>query len=263
MPPLGKLEEPPIFEVVCGVLFKPLSELDPVVLGAFWQSRRTEYPRREFKVPIAPQVPEGLLVQLGPDVGPLRTWLISKDDVFIIQVQQDRFYLNWRARRDDYPRFNDWDGKKGLLARFVFELTLFVQFVSRELGVKVELQGFELAKVDRFVQGKHWTTAADLAGLLPMLRPALEIVSLEGEPEVAVRLTTPLKDGSMDISIEALARVGQPQARAFKLECRRSVRIPLAVDDLPAAMKLSNAELNDLFVRLVPEQVRFQKGWRP
>ena len=119
--PLGKLEEPPITEVVCGVFFKPVAGLDPVALGGFWKPRQKEYPRREFKAPIAPASAEGIELNFGPDLGPLRTWLISKDDVFIIQVQRDRFYLNWRARQDEYPRFNDWDSKKGLLRRVRFQ----------------------------------------------------------------------------------------------------------------------------------------------
>lgn len=263
MPPLGKLEDPPINEVVCGVLFKPVANLDPVVLGSFWQLRRDAYPRREFKAPIAPQVPEGLLLQLSPDVGPLRTWLISKDDVLIIQVQHDRFYLNWRARQGEYPRFNDWDGKQGLLSKFLAELRAFTAFVSKELGDKVELQGLELAKVDRFDHGRHWQSAADLAELLPMLRPALDVAIAGTDPEVAVRLTMPLKDGSMDISIGGLARPGQPQNRALKLECRRSLRRVLSLDEVEEAMKASNSDLNDLFQRLVPDQKRFEKGWRP
>ena len=262
-PPLGKLEEPPITEVVCGSFFKPVPGLDPVSLGAFWKARQKEFPRREFKAPIAPASLEGIELNFGPDVGPLRTWLISKDDVFIIQVQHDRFYLNWRVRQDAYPRFNDWDANKGLLSRFLCEHEAFERFCSEELGAKLELQGIELAKIDHLERGRHWKDSRDLAWLLPMLGPALELA--ERDPVVAVRLTTPRDEGSVDIAIDTVLRVAQPPVPVVKLECRRSIRRALPPSELAGAFKRANGDLNELFVRLIAEDrhERFKKGWQP
>jgi hypothetical protein len=36
------LERPPIVEVVCGVQFDPV-ELDPLVLGVYWDRRQSEF----------------------------------------------------------------------------------------------------------------------------------------------------------------------------------------------------------------------------
>lgn len=205
----------------------------------------------------------GIELNFGPDVGPLRTWLISRDDVFIIQVQHDRFYLNWRVRQDAYPRFNDWDANKGLLSRFLREHEAFERFCSEELGAKLELQGIELAKIDHLERGRHWKDSRDLAWLLPMLGPALELA--ERDPVVAVRLTTPRDEGSVDIAIDTVLRVAQPPVPVVKLECRRSIRRALPSSELAGAFKRANGDLNELFVRLIPEDrhERFKKGWQP
>lgn len=261
--PLGKLEEPPITEVVCGSFFKPVPGLDPVSLGSFWKARQKEFPRREFKAPIAPASLEGIELNFGPDVGPLRTWLISKDDVFIIQVQHDRFYMNWRVRQDAYPRFNDWGSNRGLLSLFMEKHEAFERFCSDELGAKLELQGIELAKIDHLERGRHWKDSRDLSGLLPMLGPALELA--DKDPVVAFRLATPRDDGSVDIAIDTIFRLAQPPVPVVKLECRRSIRRAMPSADLTAAFKRANDDLNELFARLIPEDhhVRFKKGWHP
>lgn len=248
---LGRLEEPPISEVVCGSFFKSLPGLDPVTIGGFWRPRRAEYPRREFKVPIVATAPRNVEVSLGQDVGPLRTWLISRDDVFIIQVQHDRFYLNWRARQDAYPRFNDWDESEGLLSRFLREREAFEHFCAEELGVKPELHGIELAKIDHLERGRHWKDSRDLCGLLPMLRPAVELA--ESDPAVAIRMSTPRDDGAMEVAIETMHPPAQPAALVVRLESRRTIRRSIATGDLAAAFRGANEELNDLFLRLVPE----------
>ena len=261
--PLGRLEEPPIKEVVCGVIFKSVAGLDPVTLGAYWAVRKDEYPRREFKGPIAPPSPIGLEFSIGPDVGPIRTWLISKNDVFIVQVQHDRFYLNWRARQDEYPRFNDRDGKAGLLTKFLAEERAFETFCASELGVKVELQGIELSKIDHFERGRHWKDPRDLAKLIPMIGEVLELA--EQDPVLAVRLTTPRQDGTVEIAIDSLLRVAQPPIPLVKVESRRTIRGQLKPESLEPTFKSANEEVNNLFARLIPEAEhhRFKKGWKP
>jgi uncharacterized protein (TIGR04255 family) len=260
--PLGKLEDPPITEVVCGILFKPIPGLDPVSLGSFWKARQKEFPRREFKAPIAPAAPEAIEFSLGPDLGPLRTWLISKDDVFIIQVQQDRFYLNWRARQDEYPRFNDRDGKQGLLARFMSEQSAFERYCAEELGARLEIQAIELAKIDHLERGRHWRDPRDLGALLPMLVPALDLA--EQDVVIAVRLATPRENGSVDITLDTILKIAQPPIPVVKLECRRTTRRSIPAGELAGAFKEANRELNELFSRLIPveQHVRFTKGWR-
>jgi uncharacterized protein (TIGR04255 family) len=114
---LEKLSSPPIVEVICGVFFSPLPNFDPVVAGTYWQQRRADFPGHSIHP--AAGAPPGLVIGTPP----LRTWLISSNDgPFVIQVQADRFYLNWRRRGDAYPRFST---EHGLLERTLREFALF------------------------------------------------------------------------------------------------------------------------------------------
>lgn len=259
---IGKLLRPPIVEVVCGAYFEPVEQLDPVALGAFWQGRRAAYPRREYKAALTPSLSEDAQVSLslGPDIGPLRTWLISADDVFILQVQRDRFYLNWRARQGAYPRFNDRDGNRGLLSKFLEEFGAFASFSKQELGVAPKVTGCELSKVDRLLQGRDWQDVRDLGALLPTIKPSLDFATPGSVPEVAVRLSTALADGVMNVAINSQYRLGPPGPRAILLSSSRVVLRDLASDAVGGALQASNEELNKLFVQLVPEQDRFGRG---
>ncbi len=262
-PRLKKLEEPPIVEVVCGLILKPIDELDPVSLGEYWLSRRAQYPRREFKLPISAS-PNAIDFALGPDLGPIRTWLVSEDDQFIIQVQPERFYLNWRARGSDYPRFNDWEGGRGVLSRFLVESSAFLDFCARSLKSEPAIVGIELAKIDLLQRYRHWQTSRDLAELVPMLKETLEF-STDDEPLVSVRVSSRAEAGRLDLSIESSVRPGMPPASVMKIECRRTTEGELSPQSLGAAFRQANEELNHLFMRVVPESQhhRFNSGWKP
>lgn len=256
----GKLDEPPIIEVVCGVSFKSVRELDPVLLGAFWRERRADFPRREYKAPIA--LPAGAFgVTFGPDIGPIRTWLISKNDDLIIQVQHDRFYLNWRKRQDEYPRFTDRPGRPpGLLSRFLTELNHFTAFLAREASARLELSGLELAKLDRLTQGRHWSGVEDLLKLLPMLETPLKTAPA-GEPTFHLRVGAPAAEHQRtEVVVDGTAVADQ---REIRVDFNTALARTLELAEVEASMQRLNDDLNALFRRVLPEQHRFKKGWQP
>jgi uncharacterized protein (TIGR04255 family) len=117
-PPIEDLisfADPPVSEVVLSVQF-PRPAVDEVaILGRFRTAIEAEFPEVEKQAPIlparedyssSPQPPvvEFQMVQGAP---PQRYWFISADGNELIQVQPDRFLLNWRKLRpsDDYPRY--------------------------------------------------------------------------------------------------------------------------------------------------------------
>lgn len=97
-------------------------------------------------------------------------WVLATYDAWVLQVQHDRFYLNWRQRGATYPRFSDTSGP-GVLSRFLREFEGFTRFCAAELGSPVNVLGFELAKIDEFLDGKSWDGFADLSVMLPWLKP--------------------------------------------------------------------------------------------
>ncbi|MEZ4442922.1 MAG: hypothetical protein R3B72_27755 [Polyangiaceae bacterium] len=75
---------------MCGVHFDAL-ELDGMVLGVYWDRRRDEFPTRHLQ----PAFSEGPGFVLGSP--PLRAVLVGSDKVHVLQLQHDRFFMNWRA----------------------------------------------------------------------------------------------------------------------------------------------------------------------
>src|SRR6185436_6912977 len=160
-----KLLAPPVTEVICGLIFEPVPEIDPLVLGTYWEKKRQDFPRHQLHPPISD---ESSLVITG--LPTIRTWLISEDDVFVVQIQNDRFYLNWRARGQEYPLFSDHGNRIGILSRLNSEFSSFARFCKERLGRDVAPNRIELGKVNHFVQGEHWRDFPDLAELLPWLK---------------------------------------------------------------------------------------------
>ena len=104
---LPDYDDPPIDEVVLGFEFSPLANFTQAHLGVLWNDIRARYPRTEDKPPLV-DLPVGVpfpfqFAQLQ-GVG-FRTWFISDDDQYVLQIQNDRLLHNWRRRQKDYPRF--------------------------------------------------------------------------------------------------------------------------------------------------------------
>ncbi len=160
---LPEYENPPVIEVVCGVLFKPLEGLLAPHLGMLWEKFKPEYPRCQEVPPLDPVIEHfGELptaeIRLT-DVPPLpRIWFIHADDTGIIQVQRDRFLHNWRKRRADqgYPRYHK------VIEMFRDRLSRFQSFlIEEDLGVIEPLQ-YEMTYVNHILTGEGWNTLSEI-----------------------------------------------------------------------------------------------------
>jgi uncharacterized protein (TIGR04255 family) len=123
-------------EVAMSVQFDELADFRPAHFGLLWERWRGRYPRIEHKPPLPSVVElfgvsgtrraEVVVAESGFPVG--RHWFLSEDGQELVQVQPDKFVLNWRkvAKETSYPRY---DVLRGL---FIEELTTFLQFVEDE-----------------------------------------------------------------------------------------------------------------------------------
>lgn len=129
---LPAFENPPLVEVALSVQFEPL-DFAPVHLGILaLELTKAGYGRIEVHPPLQPVIEE-----LGPpsdaniihvDLGQLpRHWFISGDGNSLIQIQSDRFILNWRKVKvgDTYPRY------ESIRKTFEAELNRFTKFVAQ------------------------------------------------------------------------------------------------------------------------------------
>ncbi len=112
---LPEYERPPIDEVAIGVQFEPIEGISEAHIGLYWQSLRDSYPRTEskprFEIPVESFSSDSQFVTpqvtIAPTKGMLgRTWLISEDEDYLIQVQNTHFVHNLRRRDSVYPRFD-------------------------------------------------------------------------------------------------------------------------------------------------------------
>ncbi len=105
-------ERPPVVEVACGVQFEGLIEWRTTHYGQFWTTIKDQFPETEDHPPL-PRVRPTLTPTppFQPEWSPLpplrRVFFIKPPGNFLIQLQQNRLFYNWRkvADSDDYPRF--------------------------------------------------------------------------------------------------------------------------------------------------------------
>lgn len=249
---LEKLNQPPIVEVICGILFDELPEIDPLLLGLYWDRRRGDYPRHQILPAIG--APD-LVLGVGQGYPPTRTWFISADDSIVLQLQSDRLYLNWRERGGAYPRFSS---KGGLMDRTLGELARFAEFSLASFGKSPEPRAIELGKTDHFLLGRHYSDSADLARMIPTLKQALSLTSTAG-PEIALHVREALDGGMLRISLQTAVVLDRAGQRDVGLRMETTIDKQLEAPG-PAAIAggfiLANAEANRVFEALIPRDQR-------
>ncbi len=247
-----KLTQAPINEVVVGFVFEPVVGLTPVLHGLYWDRRRADFPAHEVHPAITdvPTIWEG--------AAPQRTWLISKNETQLVQIQNDRFFVNWRKRGADdaYPRFTTRDGVPGLLDYALGEYDRFAAFCA-EHGIELRLAAVELTKIDLLLQGQHWSDLKDLGSLLPMTRPLAEL-SDGPSAEVALKFAETGEDTLTFVTVGS-GMERQTQTRVIRLETRtRQNRVERT--KLEATFKGLNDRVNSLFFRFVPREQLYRFG---
>jgi uncharacterized protein (TIGR04255 family) len=140
--PRPDFERPPVTEVVLGVQFDPLPLITGPRIAEFWMDRlRPEFPdAREAPALEAAMEwfglqPNARISFTSSPFAPPNRWMFLQDRKNrLVQVQQDRFVLNWRriAEADTYPRY------ESIRTAFEARLDQFLEFVaSKKLGTIV------------------------------------------------------------------------------------------------------------------------------
>ena len=230
-PDLPDYTRPPIDEVAIGIqLQAPVPGFTDAHAGLYWEEVRDQYPKAEsqFRVESAPEVLEGPLLQalpipLGPPQGG-RTFLVSDDDSYLLQIQSNRFYRNWRRREDEYPHFDDlatafqsdygsfgdFLQKEGLATPMPLQLDVtYINWIP-ELPPHVFLRGAEHVRVDipgidEWPEDQSWTgrylvrrtDGRPVARLHVQCVPALRMLPVGPQPGSQMSLTflAPWREG--------------------------------------------------------------------
>ncbi|MGD0680111.1 MAG: hypothetical protein ABSC94_32415 [Polyangiaceae bacterium] len=241
-----RLKDPPIIEVVCGFFFPAVPGLDPILVGKYWAERKEAhgFPSRQLHPPVADR--PGFF--LGEGVGPLRAWLVSAPDEYVLQIQPDPFYFNWRKHESAYPHFGDHEPTKGVLSRSLLELAELGDFTLGALGQKPKPTQLELAKIDLLVSPKHWSDDADLTKVLPALGTLPRIT---GEPTVNLSVVGERAGFQLHFAIASVV-LASDMSRAIQIETRVTAREPGS--DMRKTFEAMNAVANQVFFETVSDK---------
>src|SRR5438552_3496350 len=147
---LPDYDNPPVNELAVGVYFEPLNGWQTRHVGHFWGEVRKDFPNTEDQPPIieVERGPRFEILQLPPL---RRTFLVSQDQNFVIQLQESRFLLNWRKKQptDVYPRFS------AHFKKFIGHWGHFSDFVAREKVGNLKPARYELTYVNHIEQGDN------------------------------------------------------------------------------------------------------------
>jgi uncharacterized protein (TIGR04255 family) len=166
--PMPDYCNPPVTEVVCGLLFKSIDQLLAPHFGSLWERYKPDYRTCREVAPLMPvierfrETPE-IKIETT-DVPPLpRIWFIQEADNGIIQVQRDRFLHNWRKLKpeDEYPRYSQ------VINMFRSHLATFEKFLADSELPGVDPLQYEMTYVNHIPQGDGWGALDDIGKVFP------------------------------------------------------------------------------------------------
>jgi uncharacterized protein (TIGR04255 family) len=150
-------EHPPVLEVVFSVRFEEVPALNGPYLGLAWTLFRGEYPYAEQHPPVDPVAevldnespPPGIQIQLVTGLPTPRYWFLNEDRTGLIQLQPDRFTINWRkvTGAETYPRFEQ------VLRVFAENFHRFCAWIHEEKLGQVAPMQCELSYVNHIESG--------------------------------------------------------------------------------------------------------------
>ncbi len=223
---LPDFENPPLTEVVCGISYKPIEKLTAAHIGVLWGMFQPDYPKVEEHppIPLAIELFEPRIIT-EPEIeftsfAPLpREMFISSDDIFVIQIQRDRFVFNWRklTDKDSYPRY------PLVIAKFEENLAVFEGLLEQS-DFEAEPIQYELTYTNHIPIGDLWQDTGDIGGIFPFITPSIDGNILRRPEHVNLKLTFVLPDkvGRLHATIRsnAIRRSDNKPMIAFEMTVR-------------------------------------------
>jgi uncharacterized protein (TIGR04255 family) len=213
--------KPPINEVVIGKAFEPLQGFLVPYFGRFWDLIQDEFPKCEHAPPVVDPAGEP---PTDPATGILlpRVWFSSEEPTRLLQLQVDRFYLNWRQtnEKEEYVRF---DKVYEDYQRFS---TLFGVFAAGQLAAEMIPRRYEMTYVNVFRKGVEWNDFQDISKVVRGFDFLHDTGVLAAISQGQVRLEYVMRDcpGRLAVTL-ALAKNTITQEPALRFELAAAVRV--------------------------------------
>jgi len=160
---LPKYRNPPVSEVAIGISFEPLKDFKIPHSGLFWEKIKGDFPNCEHAIPLGIEKNEGIDSKTGMPLP--RLWFVNQDKDKLIQLQNGRFYFNWRRKKEDveYPSYKKI---KGAYDKY---LKLFSGFVEENKLGSLKILNCELNYINQIPKGKIWGSSDDFQKIFPIL----------------------------------------------------------------------------------------------
>jgi len=213
--PVASFKSPPVGEVSFGLGFSPLTAFKVAHYGAYWDVIRKDYPECEDK----PQVFDSTssAISLGEWFPPPRVWYLHRDRNYLIQLQPNRIWLNWRRLNDavEYPRFET------LFPIFRQIVEQFAEFSrANNLGNIVATSG-ELSYVNYIPPADSKQPYSDIGDFMLDVRWAEGRKSLPNPDGIAWRAEFTMGNSKLSVDLKSGKRA-DTQRSLYVLEIRAS-----------------------------------------
>jgi uncharacterized protein (TIGR04255 family) len=187
--------------------------------GQFWTEISESYPQTEDAPPLPePGETPGIEFLTVPPLR--RTFFISKDGAFLLQVQDNRFYCNWRKLSPDvtYPRF------PAVYDRFVKGWGLFSDFLKRQGFPGINPIGYELTYVNE-IEVSRESVAQDVAKCVRMYVPLPDAEFLPDPASVSGfwLYNLPESKGTLRANLNHLRKPDGRESMVLNLSCSGEV----------------------------------------
>ena len=247
-----KYQNPPINEIVCGILFDSIKGFQTGHFGILWEKFRPDFSGIEDQNPLAPISEHDLNDRTK--LPPPRVWFVHKDENEIIQVQFNRLLHNWRRRRpnDEYP------GYATVIENFENYLSRFRAFLAEEkLGELVPAR-YEITYIDHILENEGWETLNNLEELFPNFSSPIgkNILSSDvREIDWQMVLGLPNDRGQLQFSIRTARRVFDNR---LLLRIEFTAHSSQPYEPMRDWFNSTHGEILELFSNLISEDIQEQ-----
>lgn len=237
-------------------MFSPRPDLLIAHIGDFWSVIRDRYPSTEHAQLVLGEGEAPVQDRFGNWLP--RVWFLSEDNGMLVQVQQDRLYVNWRAtdREPTYPRF------PAVKNEFDRVWSLFVGRMAQLTGAPPVPVRVEVSYTNFISNGEAVRSTADLSRVLKVFHWAEDHKYLSPPSGIALNMTFPLRSGAGNLRVRAAtAERANDRARGLHLELQVVAAISnvgQSIDELieeghqtiiHAFEDLTTAEMQDNWIR--------------
>jgi len=213
---LPNYRSPPVVEVVIGTQYKPLEGFSAAHIGLYWSTIKNKFPNLDEQPPLPHLVHnQPIRVELSDRPEIPRCWFIADSNNQLLQLQRDRFILNWRKINidDEYPRypkirddfFTYWKG--------------FVDFLTGNSISLPNLDLLELTYVNLIPQGQGWENMGDVGKVfLPINWPKhTKLLPVPKTVRTTLVFMLPKHAGQLRVELNPVFPENEPQKLRLSL----------------------------------------------